>query len=719
MMGKFLKIIGWTVGIIVVLLVVAVIVLPQIIDPNDYKDQIVEKVRLETGRTLRIDGDVGLSVLPWLGIEISAMELSNAKGFEGIEFASVEHAAVRVKLMPLLSRQLEVDTIGLKGLKLNLAKAKDGTTNWDDMAGGGSAQDAQPKASDPATTGTESESKMPLEAFTIRGVDISDARISWQDQSAGQTYIVDKFNLKTGALARGKPVDLTMSMMLEGKEAAITADVELNATISVDESADMVDVSGLKLQLNGKGESLPGGQLEAVLEAVVKLAMNGESLDVSGLKLSAAGLDVTGGLKGKDLTGAPTFSGDLQLAELDLRQWLADQGVASVSMADPKALTRVGVSLTLENKGSTTRFNDLLIQLDDTRIDGTASLQGSAVGFKLNVDAIDLDRYMPPSSAPAEKGAAPAQPAASEAPASTPPAASAESPLLPVETLRGLNIDGVLNVGKLIVSKLLAEQLQVTVKAKDGKLALGQQVKKFYQGGYKGRVDLDVRGKTPLTKIDAAASGIQIGPLLKDLVGKDQLTGKGRFSANLNTRGNSIPAFKRDLGGKLNFRFEEGAVKGFNLAQLIREAKARFKGQPIPKSNQPLQTDFSEISASGVITKGVLVNKDLLAKSPFIRVTGKGKVSLVPETLDYKVTAVVVSTAAGQGGKDLQELKGVNIPVHLTGPYGAPKVTVDWARILLESQKGNIKKQIEKKLEGDLKDKVPAELQDKLKGFFK
>ena len=202
---------------------------------------------------------------------------------------------------------------------------------------------------------------------------------------------------------------------------------------------------------------------------------------------------------------------------------------------------------------------------------------------------------------------------------------------------------------------------------------------------------------------------------MKDLAGEDCLTGRGRFSANLNTRGNSIDAFKKDLSGKMDFRFEDGAVKGVNLAQAIRDTRARFNGEQVARTDEPAQTDFSELSATGVISKGVLQNKDLLGQSPFLRVNGAGKVNLVSETLDYTLKAVVVGTEKGQGGKTLEQLKGVTIPVRLTGPYASPKYTVDWTKILLDSQKGKLQDKLEESLEG----KIPADLQEQLKGFFK
>ena len=238
---------------------------------------------------------------------------------------------------------------------------------------------------------------------------------------------------------------------------------------------------------------------------------------------------------------------------------------------------------------------------------------------------------------------------------------------------------------------------------------------RFYDGKLDGRVDLDVAGKTPVVRVTEAMSGLQVGPLLQALAGQDKLTGTGRFNAKLNTSGNSINAFKKGLGGNLDFRFENGAVKGFNVAESLRQAKAKFKGETLPPSDQPQQTDFSELSGSGVITRGVLNNQDLLAKSPFLRVTGAGKVNLVSETLDYKVKPVIVGTIEGQGGKGLEELKGVPIPVHLAGPYASPDYSIDWGQILVDTQKAKIEEKVQEKI----KEKLPEQLQDKLKGFFR
>jgi AsmA protein len=276
----------------------------------------------------------------------------------------------------------------------------------------------------------------------------------------------------------------------------------------------------------------------------------------------------------------------------------------------------------------------------------------------------------------------------------------------------------------MIIKKLTARQVEVKVQARAGKINLEQKIGAFYNGSQSGSVNLNVAGKTPLMQIENQAIDIQAGPLLQDLINKDKFDGKGNFQASLQTSGNSINAIKRGLDGNLNFRFENGAVKGINLAQMLREGQAKLKGEKLPADAAPPQTDFSELGGSAVIRQGVLDNQDLLAKSPFLRVTGAGQVNLVSETLDYLVKPVIVSTAAGQGGEGLEQLKGVPVPVKLTGPYASPKYSIDWAQVVtgtqkakLEEKKAEVKQQLDEKKE-ETRQKLENKLKDKLKGLF-
>ena len=704
-MGRVFKVIGWIVGLILLALVVLIAVLPMVFDPNDYKDEIVAQVRDRTGRELQIGGPISLTVFPWLGFQVTDLRLGNARGFGDTPFAAADKVAVRIQLTPLLQKRVVADTLTLHGLQLNLARSADGRGNWEDLAAGSRAD----------TAGTEepaaAEEGAGLEELRIGGIDISNARVTWDDRVSGRRLVIDNLNLETGELAPGRPVELRLGLSLDNEEPQLRADIGLEGVVKLDQAAAQVDISGLKLRLDASGAALPGGAVKAELEAAVQAALDGSRLQLSDLRLTSGELRVSGGLTGTDLATGPKVDGNLDLEPLDLATWLRGLGVALPPMADPKALSRVEAKLALAVRGGQVALPRIDIGLDDTRITGEAGVEGGAVRFQLALDRIDLDRYLPP---PASEGAT----AKGGNGAKSGTGAGSEPPLYPVETLRNLNLDGVLTIGRLVVNRLVAEKIRLTVKAKDGRLKLDQKVGAFYQGSYKGLFDLNVSGKRPVTRVRADAREIQVGPLLKDMTGRDRLTGRGRFGASLQTTGNTLPAMKRGLDGKLDFRFEDGAVKGFNLAQVIRETKARFKGEPLPSGRQPQQTDFSEISATATIARGVLSNRDLLAKSPFLRVTGKGRVNLVDETLDYTAVAVVVSTSKGQGGEGLEELKGVQVPVHLTGSLASPDYRIDWAKVLLESQKGRAKEEIQEKIDEKLKDKVPEGLRNQLKGLF-
>ena len=130
-------------GLLGVIIIGGAIIALVNLDPNDYKDKIASEVKAETGRDLRIDGNIGLTFYPWLGLDVEGVSLSNAKGFGEAPFLQTKTIKVRAKLMPLLRKELEMDTMVLHGATINLAKNAEGVTNWDDMV--------KPKTGDPGS----------------------------------------------------------------------------------------------------------------------------------------------------------------------------------------------------------------------------------------------------------------------------------------------------------------------------------------------------------------------------------------------------------------------------------------------------------------------------------------------------------------------------------------------------------------------------------------
>ena len=277
--------------------------------------------------------------------------------------------------------------------------------------------------------------------------------------------------------------------------------------------------------------------------------------------------------------------------------------------------------------------------------------------------------------------------------------------------LRQINANGTLDIGQLKASGVHSQNIHIEVNAADGLVKLTPMLADLYQGHYQGNVILDARSKTLKVGIDEHLKDVKAGPLLKDLTGNDRISGTANANVKLDGSGNTVPDIQKTLSGNGNFAFVNGALKGINIAESIRKAKAALKGESLPASSALEQTDFSSLTGSFTANNGLIDNKDLQVMSPLLRITGAGKVNLPTQKIDYGLKVAVVGSLQGQGGKTLDDLKGVTIPVKISGDFNNPKPTVDLASIVKDKAKEELKKKATEKL----KEKLGSDLGGLLK----
>jgi AsmA protein len=696
-MGKLLRVIIFALAGLLLLIVAAAIILPLVVDPNDFKDEIAKAVESKTGRVLTIEGDIGLSVFPWLGLDIGPTSLSNAPGFSSSPFAGMEEVQVRIKLLPLLRKEVEMDTVVLKGLQVSLETDAQGKTNWEDLAGA-------PAEPAPEEEKQPSAGEMTLAGLAIGGVEISDAGVIWDDQQTAARYEISGLALRTGAIAPGQAVPVELELRVDSAQPKLSGPLAFAATIALSDDSQTVTLTDALLETDLAGDTLPGGQLKSELGFNTSLNLQAQTLAVSDLVLKALGLVVEGQLNGTEVLGKAAFAGDIRVSQFNPRDVIEALGQAVPEVSDPEVLNRAEAALKLAATKDSVSLSDMVFKLDDSTLKGdlkVANFAKPAIRFGLQLDQIDVDRYLPPQT---EQVAAP--PTA---------AAAAGAQMIPVDTLRALDVNGELTIGQLKAAQLCSADISMKLVAKGGVVRVHPASAKMYQGQYKGDINLDVRGKQPKISMNESLAGVQVGPLLKDLTGEDKLTGKTQASANLVTSGQTPDDFKKTLNGKISFAFTDGAVKGFNLAAMIRKAQAKINGQPPPAETGPNETDFSEITGTASVTNGIVRNRDLIAKSPLLRVEGTGDIDLPQESLDYQVTAKVVGSLEGQGGKGLADVKGVPIPIQLSGTFTEPNYKIRLDKALKESAQ----KKVEKKLEKELEKKGLGDQVDQLKGLFR
>lgn len=355
---------------------------------------------------------------------------------------------------------------------------------------------------------------------------------------------------------------------------------------------------------------------------------------------------------------------------------------------DKAAPIKVALASRLTASANALKLADVDLKLDDSRLRGGIEIRNfaqPALRFDLALDKIDLDRYMgaEPQPVPAGKSGVGAGQSA----------AAAEPVELPLSTLRALDIQGKFAIGELKAIGLRSKDVKVEIKAKDGLIALGPNSAALYGGRYRGTTSLDVRGKTPLIRLDEKLEQVQVGPLLKDMDLFDTYTGTGNIAIKAGAQGFDAGEITRSLNGNASIAFRDGRIEGVDLNRMYKTI--REKGDALDKLFRvvPQQGDFTkfgETTASFQIANGVATNRDLVIRAGELLVTGQGTANLVSEKLDYHIE-LAGSEDAGKKCK--------TIPVRVEGPFAKLSYAPAVDEILQCKAKKAVEKELQKGLE--------------------
>jgi AsmA protein len=348
---------------------------------------------------------------------------------------------------------------------------------------------------------------------------------------------------------------------------------------------------------------------------------------------------------------------------------------------------------------------DFSARLDDSTIKGKVDIARAAqmsYGFDLNIDKINLDRYL----ASSEKKQA--------TPAKQEPASKKEDAPVDLSGLKGLNAKGQLQIGALQVQGLKLANLKTALNVAGGKAEVGPHSAGLYEGSLAGTLSLD--GNANRVALKETLSNIAVGPLLRDFAEQDRLEGRGNVSLDVTAAGKSVNAMKSALAGSAKVHLRDGAIKGVNVGELLRKVRS-LGGSSEGQADAKEKTDFSELSASFAIKNGVAHNDDLEIKAPLFRIGGGGDIDIGKSTISYVVKATVVATTQGQGGKELEQLAGLTVPVRLSGPLDGMKYQVDYRAAAGDLAKsrvgGKVKEGVEKR-----KDQIEDKVRDRIKGLL-
>ncbi len=450
-----------------------------------------------------------------------------------------------------------------------------------------------------------------------------------------------------------------------------------------------IKLNPLQIKATFAGKEIPNSPVDMLFSANAGANLDKQTLKVADLKLNGMGLNLSGNIDATGIREKPSFNGNLKLAEFNLREFTKQLNQKLPVTADKEVFKKVGFNSAFSGSENSIKFEKMSVALDDSTISGDLSVKQfsqPAINFGININAINLDRYLPPS--PKNKKATPET------------AAAAAATELPMDTLRALNVNGELNAGTLIVSNTKLENVKLVIKAKDGDIRLQPLTADLYGGKYEGDIALDARAKKAKLNANTKLTKVQMEPLLIDYLQEPQspLVGVANLVfKDLAATGSSDQELKRSLSGVGKLNLSKGILRGVDVNKTLRQVEIMIEDKRFGKIDSSGETPFDKLTATLNINKGVVGNKDMLMEAPGFQVTGNGVLAnLKNESISYHMLVSVVESRTTEGTNNYN-LGGYDLPIHCSGKLSSPDCSPDIgeiAKVMLQKSAGEKLKEI-------------------------
>jgi AsmA protein len=672
-----LRIAGIVAAVLVGLLVLAVVLAWLVFDPNEHKDNVQAAFRDATGRELRLEGRLSVSIFPWLAVESGRAVVADRKGFGEKPFASFEHARMGVRLWPLLTaRRMEFGPVRVDGLKLNLLVARDGRNNWSDVL----ERLEQRKPADTDQTAPAEDA-----GSSIASIELRDASVTFADAQAGTRYAVTQWQLETGSLGRGAAVDVETGMRVVRGDRDLGHVALRTRLVTQPERVVLEQTTG---ELRFPSERRPDG-VEVTLQAPrIELENTSRNISVQDLEARLGNAVFTTTLHIVQGDAGPRVGGDLRLAPADLRKLFEHLGLEAPRTRDPQALRQLAADAKLgyvPDRGL--RLDVLALRLDDLQLKGRVDVRPDdrfAVRFDLRGTTFDADRYLPPEDAPDAKAKAPKE--------------------APDQKSQGADIAGTVALDRLVVMKLPLQDVRMDLRLRDGRFELEPLRARAFDGTVVTRLRYDYTATEPTLSLQQQLSGVDVAALLGQMFQVKQLQGRGNARFSLDSRGADGAALFANLHGPFEVQVTDGAVLGVDLWHEIERAVAAAQLKPAAATTQGSgRTAFEHLSARGTLAGKKLRNDSIEFVADFARVRGRGEVDYGRDALDLDLTARLLKAPEGRlFGVEVGRVTDADIPLRVTGKLAEPKVRPDVSKLLEAKAKDAIKKPVEEKIKKEL-----------------
>ena len=710
-MKRTLKILAYSFLSLALIVILAVAALLFLINPNDFKGTISQRVADQIGRPLSIGGDISWSFYPWLGFSLTDARIGNPKGdFTTPYFLSARHAHIALKLLPLLDHQLDIGQVKLVDATLNLERKADGHSNW---------HIAMNDSSSHATNDAQTTNRSYLDNANIEAIDIINGTVSYSDQSRNQNLTLSNVQLNADHIKMDHAFPLRLAFRIHDMALPLSAEVSYHTQLTVAPAG--VSIAAKDSELGIQLMQLPDS-LKSQLKTPINIRLSGpiaydlkrHTLNLTPWKLLLNQQSLQGELQLTDLAQQPRIQASLATQQFNLVQLLASLGYPLPSNDTTQKLSDSSFSANINGVlGQSLAIQPLHLSLGDTKLNASAEYTApNKISFTGDINKLDLATLLAPLAL---------------APATQPtPGSDQNSDKLNSlrQSIANLQLDGSLNISQLSYQKLSADNFKLALAVNKQILSIKPISANFYGGTISAAVVLDTKANPNTLSVNQTIQGVSLGPLMNltaieaGFISPDTaaflrslpVTGTATSVLQLNSQGNTQQAITQGLNGSLDISVTGGSVEKLNVEHVIALGMAFLSKQGEPAQIGPNQTDFSKLSGRFNLKQGIVSNDDLTLIAPLLKVTGAGQVDLTKQQVDYQFTATRMTS---NGDSDHKVNPQDSIPFLLSGPLQSPKLALDTKRLLqfqLKQHQETITKKVSQHLEKTLGDKLKQHL---------
>lgn len=639
------------------------------VNPNDFKGKISALVAKNTAREINIKGDIAWTFLPKLGLSIRDITLSNNKQFAFGDFAKIGEANIHIKLLPLLFHNIQVSSLKIKDVNLQLIKNVAGQNNWQDLV-------IKPSSTKEITTSVAKNQHSPeynLAKFNIENVIISNATVSWEDRSIGKNIIFQGISFKGKNINFNEPFDFSLSFTFNNNLPNISGQgqISLQGTTQLNFEKHLYSFTPCEITAHVLDQHYLHTYLPFTARFNAVLDLAAQNLSVSDFQSTIGGISFNGNLEGKKLIDAPIFSGKLAIANFNPGAFLSRfLGIINQN-TNPKTFTQAAAKVEFQAASKFIKIPHLEINLDDSVIHGDMNFTrfgAKYLGFNFAINNFNLANYTSFKKTPLQNTitATTVKTVVQKLKAivNTIPRISNDSvdsaiPIAP----QNITLDGAIKIDNLLLNKITLRDANITISGTNKNIIIEPFTARLYDGAIEGKANLDLRNcNNPKSTTHFTLNGVSVQLLSKDLANFDKITGNLTMQADF-----------KNLNGHGLFVINNGAWQGIDISYLVNSANALINNKQKPIESQPPETKFEKLTGTFNLNNGVFSNNDLLVEAGHFHATGNGTINLNTQKLDYQFKA-----------SSQQDDSSFSVPINISGTLSNPQIHSDLGKMAIK-----------------------------------